>query len=97
MLDLIMVICNITSSMWEIFSHCNIQNDHMRKDPLEIIEAIFKALEEGRPFSVNELAQETGMQNITVRKYIEIIETVRKEPMLEVIKTRHSIIIRIRD
>lgn len=68
----------------------------MRKDPLEIIEAMFKALETGRPFSINELAQETGMHNITVKKYIRIIETVRREPSIEVIRTRHSIILRVR-
>ena len=68
----------------------------MRKDPLEIIEAMFKALETGRPFSINELAKETGMHNITVKKYIKIIQVVRKEPSVEVIRTRHSIILRIR-
>ncbi|MBU0530329.1 MAG: HTH domain-containing protein [Nanoarchaeota archaeon] len=68
----------------------------MRKDPLEIIEKIFAALEEGRPFSINELSKETGMQNVTVRKYIRIIEVIRREPTVEVIKTRHSIIIRTR-
>ena len=68
----------------------------MRKDPLEIIEAMFKALETGRPFSINELAKETGMHNITVKKYIRIIQTVRSEPSVEVIKTRHSIILRVR-
>lgn len=69
----------------------------MRKDPLEIIEEIFNALENGRPFSINELSQETGLHNVTIRKYVRIIETVRKEPRMEVIKTRHSIILRIRD
>ncbi len=68
----------------------------MRKDPLEIIEEIITALEKGRPFSINELSQETGIHNITIRKYVRIIETVRKEPGLEVIKTRHSIILRMR-
>lgn len=68
----------------------------MRKDPLEIIEAMFKALETGRPFSINELAQETGMHNITVKKYIRIIQVVRREPSVEVIRTRHSIILRIK-
>jgi len=68
----------------------------MRKDPLEIIEAMFKALETGRPFSINELAKETGMHNITVKKYIRIIQVVRKEPSVEVIRTRHSIILRIK-
>lgn len=68
----------------------------MRKDPLEIIEAMFKALETGRPFSINGLAKETGMHNITVKKYMRIIQVVRREPRVEVIKTKHSIILRVR-
>jgi response regulator of citrate/malate metabolism len=67
----------------------------MRKAPLEIIEEIFNALEKGRPFSINELSHETGIHNVTIRKYIRIIEVVRNEPVMEVIKTRHSIILRI--
>jgi len=68
----------------------------MRRDPFEIMNQIFKALEEGRPVSINELAHETGLHNITVRKYIQIIEMVRREPTIEVIKTSHSIIVRVR-
>jgi len=68
----------------------------MRKDPLEIIEEIFNALEKGRPFSMNELAKETGLHNVTVRKYIRLIEVVRKEPTIEVIRTTHSIILRVK-
>ena len=68
----------------------------MRKDPLEIIEKIFEALEKGRPFSINELSQETGIHNITIRRYIRLIEIVREEPKIEIIKTRHSIIIRVK-
>jgi response regulator of citrate/malate metabolism len=66
----------------------------MRRDPLEIIEKMFKALESGRPFSLNELAHETGLHNMTVRRYVRVIQMVREEPAVEVIKTRHSIIIR---
>ena len=68
----------------------------MRKDPLEIIEEIFNAIEKGRPFSMNELAKETGLHNVTVRKYIRLIEVVRKEPTIEVIRTTHSIILRVK-
>jgi len=68
----------------------------MRKDPLEIMEEIFSALEKGRPFSINELSKETGIHNITIRKYIRIIETVRSEGGVEVIRTSHSIILRKR-
>jgi hypothetical protein len=69
----------------------------MRRDPIEIMEKMLKALDKGRPFSLNELAQETGLHNVTVRKYVRIIEMVRKEPVVEIIKTRHSIIIRVRN
>ncbi len=69
----------------------------MRRDPLEIMERMLKALETRRVFSVNELAGATGLHNVTVRKYVRIIEMVRKEPSVEVIKTRHSIIIRVKD
>ena len=69
----------------------------MRRDPIEIMERMLRKLETGKVFSINELAQETGLHNVTVRKYVRIIEMVRKEPTVEVIKTRHSIIIRIRE
>jgi response regulator of citrate/malate metabolism len=68
----------------------------MKRDPIEIMERMLKALEQGKPFSLNELAEETGLHNVTVRKYVRIIEMVRKEPIVEVIKTRHSIIIRVK-
>ncbi len=71
----------------------------MRKDPLEIMEEILRALERRRDeaFSINELSQETGIHNVTIRKYVRIIEVVRREPRMEVIKTKHSIILRIRE
>ena len=68
----------------------------MKRDPLEIIEEMFKALETGRPFSINELSQETGIHNVTIRRYIKLIKVVRREPKIEVIRTRHSIILRTR-
>jgi response regulator of citrate/malate metabolism len=68
----------------------------MRRDPFEIMTQIFKTLEQGQPCSINELSKETGLHNVTVRKYVQIIEMVRREPTVEVIKTNHSIIVRIR-
>jgi response regulator of citrate/malate metabolism len=76
-----------------------IKEKYMRKDPLEIIEEIFRRLDadRGKAFSINELAKETGFHNLTVRRYIRIIEVIREEqPQIEVIKTKHSIIIRSR-
>jgi len=68
----------------------------MRKDPLEIMEKILAVLEEGKPCSVNELSKETKLHYVTVRRYVRIIEMVRKEPEIEIIKTRHSVIVRVR-
>ncbi len=69
----------------------------MRKDPLQIIQEIMDAIErEHEAMSINQIAQKTGIHNITVRKYIRIIEVVRKEPTLEIIKTKNSIIMRLR-
>ena len=68
----------------------------MNRDPLEILEELFEALEKGRPLSINELSRKTGIHNVTVRKYIKIIQIVRKEPQIEIIKTGHSTILRIR-
>ena len=69
----------------------------MKRDPLDIMLEMMKVLESGRPLSINEIAHETGIHNITVRKYVRIIEVVKREPQLEIIKTQHSIILRMRE
>ena len=68
----------------------------MRKDPLEIMEKILQALEKGNPCSMNELSKETKLHYVTVRRYVRMIEMVREEPEIEIIKTRHSIILRVK-
>lgn len=67
-----------------------------KRDPLAIIGELFDALEKGRPLSVNELSHQTGIHNITVRRYIRLIEIVRKEPEIEIIRTKHSVILRMK-
>ncbi len=68
----------------------------MRRDPLEIIEQMFKILEKERQaMSINQIAKKTGLHNVTVKRYVKIIQTIREEPELDVIRTRHSIILRV--
>jgi len=68
----------------------------MKRDPLEIMQAILSALEEKHEaMTLNQIAQTTGIHNVTVRRYVQIIEMVREEPAIEVIKTNHSVIVRI--
>ena len=46
----------------------------MKRDPLEIMQAILRALEEKHEaMSLNQLAHETGIHNVTVRRYFQII------------------------
>jgi DNA-binding IclR family transcriptional regulator len=69
----------------------------MRRDPIEIMEEILRMLEKSHEaMSLNAISERTGIHNVTVKKYIRIIELVRKEPEIEVIHTSHSVIIRIR-
>lgn len=72
----------------------------MNRDPLEIIESIFRALEKGgakgSAFTVSSLSRETGLHTLTVKRYIKIIRLVREEPEVETIRTGRSMVIRIR-
>ncbi len=66
----------------------------MRRDPLEIMESILRMLEKEREaMSINQISKRTGIHNVTVRRYVRLIRMVRQEP-LEIIRTRHSIILR---
>jgi len=68
----------------------------MRRDPLEIIEKLFECLEREREaLSINQLAKLTGLHNVTVKRYVQLIEMVRDEPGLDIIRTKHSIILRV--
>jgi response regulator of citrate/malate metabolism len=69
----------------------------MRRDPVMIIKEILRLLEdEDEALSLNAISEKTGIHNLTVRRYVRIIEMVRREPEIEVIKTKHSIILRMR-
>ena len=67
----------------------------MRRDPIVIMKRMLEELQR-EPCSLNELSQRTGLHNVTVRKYVRLIEIVRKEPEIEIIRTRHTIIVRRR-
>lgn len=66
----------------------------MRRDPLEIMQKIIEMLEkEKQAMSINQISKRTGIHNVTVKRYVKMIRLVRSEP-LEIIQTRHSIILR---
>jgi hypothetical protein len=53
-------------------------------------------LEKEEAISINSLSKKTGIHNVTIKRYIELIRIVRNEPDIEVINTGHSIIIRVK-
>ena len=56
----------------------------MKRDPLEIIKEIFRLLEqEGSALSINQIAQKTGMHNITVKRYIKLINILSSRDIVE--------------
>ena len=63
-----------------------------------IMREILRLLEDEKDeaLSLNAISEKTGIHNLTVRRYVRIIEMVRKEPEIEIIKTGRSIIVRIR-
>ncbi|MCD6590761.1 MAG: hypothetical protein J7K72_02200 [Candidatus Aenigmarchaeota archaeon] len=68
----------------------------MRRDPIEIMKQILNLLgERHEAMSINMISEMTGIHNITVKKYIQLIEMVKNE-QIEIIKTRRSIIVRIK-
>ena len=69
----------------------------MRRDSIEIIDEILALLEKSHcAMSVNAIAQQTGLHNITVKRYVEIIERVKGEH-IEIIRTTRSVILRVND
>ena len=68
----------------------------MKRDPIEIVEDIFNVLERGKPLSINELSQATGLHYVTIKKYIKLITMVKEGPDLEVVKTARSVILKAR-
>jgi hypothetical protein len=57
---------------------------------------MFDMLEKEEAVSINSMAKKTGIHNITIKRYIEIIRVIRNEPEIEIINTGHSIIMRVK-
>lgn len=68
----------------------------MPLDPLYAIEKIEKSLvETKRPVSISRLAKKTGLHYTTVRRYVTLLESVKKMPEIEIIKGEGTTLVRI--
>lgn len=67
----------------------------MPLDPLYAIEKIEKTLVESkRPVSISRLAKKTGLHYTTVRRYVTLLESVKRMPEIEVIKGEGTTLVR---
>lgn len=67
----------------------------MPLDPLRAIEKIEKSLlETRRPISISRLAKKTGLHYTTVRRYVTLLESVKKLPEIEIIKGEGTTLVR---
>lgn len=68
----------------------------MPQNPLEVIGKIEKTLlERGRPMSINKLAKETGLHYTTIKRYVMLLEAVKKMPFLEIIVGEGTTLVRL--
>ena len=67
----------------------------MPLDPLHAIEKIEKSLvETKRPVSISRLAKKTGLHYTTVRRYVTLLEAVKKMPEIEIIRGEGTTLVR---
>lgn len=68
----------------------------MPRNPLQAIGKIEKTLlETGRPLSLSKLAKKTGLHYTTVKRYVTLLESVKKMPTVEVIGTEGVTLVRL--
>ena len=67
----------------------------MQLNQITILEKIQNALSSGNVLSIHELSKKTGLHYITVKKYIKLIETMKKMPEIEIIKSNSTTLVRL--
>ncbi len=67
----------------------------MPLDPLHAIEKIEKSLVGSKgPVSISRLAKKTGLHYTTVRRYVTLMDSVKKMPQIELIKGEGTTLVR---
>jgi response regulator of citrate/malate metabolism len=69
----------------------------MLLNQIKILKKIQNALHSGDTLSIHELSKRSGLHYVTVKKYIKLIETMKKMPGIEVIKSNSTTLVRLED
>ncbi len=66
----------------------------MTRDPLEAIEKIERALvTSGRPVTISKLAKRSGLHYNTVKRYVNLLDSVRRMPAISVIRGEGAVLV----
>ncbi len=67
-----------------------------KRSPIsEIVDRIFEELRKNGFRSISEVSRATGIHHNTVKNYIELIETIQKQPKLIVEKTQYVTMLKL--
>jgi len=67
----------------------------MKLNQITILEKIQSVLSSGKAVSVHELSKKTGLHYLTVKRYIKLIQTMKKMPEIEIIKSNSTTLVRM--
>lgn len=67
----------------------------MPQDQLQVIQKIEKSLQTGRPMSLHRLSKVTGLHYTTVKRYVNLLDAVKKMPEIEVIRGEKTTLVRL--
>lgn len=68
----------------------------MPRDAMQVIGKIERTLlETGKPMSINKLAKKTGLHYTTVKRYVTLLESVKKMPSIETISGEGVTLVRL--
>lgn len=67
------------------------------QNQLNILEKIREALSDGTILSINELSKKTGLHYLTVKRYLKLIEKMKKMPEIEIIRSNSTTLVRVEE
>ncbi len=66
----------------------NERSKAFQKTPVNIVKAIFTALQDGHIHTINDLAQRANIHWVTLSKYLSLISFVQKQPQMQSLNAR---------
>jgi len=69
-------------------------SESRRKSTLEIIENIFKALEDGKYHTISDISQKAASNWNTIKSQVELVKKIQELPTLDIIHASKQILVK---